>query len=243
MWRGRDRQPPHEESSQQQHGSESRRGSVDAVAHSSGSCPGDIVRVFSRSADAWVEGEVLEVVEGGHVRVMYQLAEGWHRRTLCLDSEDLDILPPEHDPGSQLPKGDGHLTGPPRVSFFCHNPDYRSPYRTDSFDFSWEEMLRRGPYIDEGPRHSRVMRGPGIVDGSLRKGDMVRVLSRSVGKWEEGEVVEVMDGYHVMVMYTNRITGAWSRKILHVSSNHLKAPQYSPDYRGLGTQLCDYAAL
>eukprot|EP00747_Dinoflagellata_sp_TGD_P149876 gnl/TRDRNA2_/TRDRNA2_177062_c8_seq20.p1 gnl/TRDRNA2_/TRDRNA2_177062_c8~~gnl/TRDRNA2_/TRDRNA2_177062_c8_seq20.p1 ORF type:complete len:203 (+),score=27.85 gnl/TRDRNA2_/TRDRNA2_177062_c8_seq20:50-658(+) len=89
MWRGRDRQPPHEESSQQQHGSESRRGSVDAVAHSSGSCPGDIVRVFSRSADAWVEGEVLEVVEGGHVRVMYQLAEGWHRKMLHLQSENL----------------------------------------------------------------------------------------------------------------------------------------------------------
>eukprot|EP00747_Dinoflagellata_sp_TGD_P149886 gnl/TRDRNA2_/TRDRNA2_177062_c8_seq30.p1 gnl/TRDRNA2_/TRDRNA2_177062_c8~~gnl/TRDRNA2_/TRDRNA2_177062_c8_seq30.p1 ORF type:complete len:206 (+),score=34.24 gnl/TRDRNA2_/TRDRNA2_177062_c8_seq30:62-679(+) len=83
MWRGRDRQP---ESS-----SISDRRPTKAVAHQRDHGPGagHVVRVFSRSAEAWVEGEVVEIMKDNHVRVEYELAEGWHRKMLHLQSENL----------------------------------------------------------------------------------------------------------------------------------------------------------
>ena len=38
---------------------------------------GDPVRVFSRSADKWVDGEVVIFEEGNFVRVEYEIREDW----------------------------------------------------------------------------------------------------------------------------------------------------------------------
>jgi len=50
-------------------------------------CPGalhegDPVRVFSRSADKWVDGEVVKFVEANSVRVEYAVGEDWCGKTL-----------------------------------------------------------------------------------------------------------------------------------------------------------------
>ena len=85
MWRGRGRQP--QTLGQPRHRSESRRLSdhrrkVKTVARKRGHCPGalhegDPVRVFSRSADKWVDGEVVKIFEGSFVRVEYDVGGYW----------------------------------------------------------------------------------------------------------------------------------------------------------------------
>ena len=59
---------------------------------------GDMVRVFSRSAEAWVEGKVVEIVEEHYVHVEFELAKGWQRKTLHVHSENLRVPSPGHDP-------------------------------------------------------------------------------------------------------------------------------------------------
>eukprot|EP00747_Dinoflagellata_sp_TGD_P124659 gnl/TRDRNA2_/TRDRNA2_174035_c4_seq3.p1 gnl/TRDRNA2_/TRDRNA2_174035_c4~~gnl/TRDRNA2_/TRDRNA2_174035_c4_seq3.p1 ORF type:complete len:290 (-),score=15.90 gnl/TRDRNA2_/TRDRNA2_174035_c4_seq3:154-1023(-) len=112
-FRGRDRQPSPLGSSRPGHRSESRRVSGrrcpgTTVArkrhHGPGAlCTGDIVRIFSRSADAWIDGEVVEFVDEHYACVEYELAEGWHRKILHIHSEDFD--PEMPGTGSQLSSG------------------------------------------------------------------------------------------------------------------------------------------
>ena len=51
---------------------------------------GDAVRVFSKSADVWVAGEVVQIVEGYFVCVEYEVDELPHRKSLHLCSVHLD---------------------------------------------------------------------------------------------------------------------------------------------------------
>ena len=54
---------------------------------------GNVVRarVFSHSADAWVSGEVTQFFEDNFVRIEYKVGDYWHRKTLHLLSEQLDM--------------------------------------------------------------------------------------------------------------------------------------------------------
>ena len=54
---------------------------------------GNVVRarVFSQSADAWVSGEVTQFFEDNFVRIEYKVGDYWHRKTLHLLSEQLDM--------------------------------------------------------------------------------------------------------------------------------------------------------
>eukprot|EP00747_Dinoflagellata_sp_TGD_P118404 gnl/TRDRNA2_/TRDRNA2_172808_c5_seq8.p1 gnl/TRDRNA2_/TRDRNA2_172808_c5~~gnl/TRDRNA2_/TRDRNA2_172808_c5_seq8.p1 ORF type:complete len:485 (-),score=61.30 gnl/TRDRNA2_/TRDRNA2_172808_c5_seq8:112-1566(-) len=94
----------HPPSSRSRPRSESRRISdrcpMKAVAHKRdhGLGEGNVVRVFSKSADAWIEGVVVEVVEEHFVQVEYELADGRHRKILHLQSEQIMIPAPECDP-------------------------------------------------------------------------------------------------------------------------------------------------
>jgi hypothetical protein len=101
MWRGRDRQTPPLGSSRPRHRSESRRLSdrqlpVNTVPRKRDHRPGaldegDPVQVFSRSADKWVEGEIVTFVEDNFVRVEYYLEDNLFGKTLHLHSEHLVI--------------------------------------------------------------------------------------------------------------------------------------------------------
>mmetsp|Transcript_37718 Transcript_37718/g.66316 ORF Transcript_37718/g.66316 Transcript_37718/m.66316 type:complete len:455 (+) Transcript_37718:161-1525(+) len=52
---------------------------------------GDAIRVFSRSADKWVDGEVVKLIEGNFVRVEYEIGEDWCGKTLHMHSDQLNI--------------------------------------------------------------------------------------------------------------------------------------------------------
>lgn len=101
MWHGRGRQPQTLGNAQPRHRSESRRLSdrrrpVKTAARKCDHCPGalhesDPVRVFSRSADKWVDGEVVKLGEGNFVRVEYEVEGDWCGKTLHLHSEHLVI--------------------------------------------------------------------------------------------------------------------------------------------------------
>ena len=52
---------------------------------------GDVLRVFSRSTDDWVDGELVEFVEDNCVRVKYVVGKYWCRKTINLHSEHLRV--------------------------------------------------------------------------------------------------------------------------------------------------------
>ncbi len=98
--RGRGRQSPILGSSRARHRSESRRLSdrhpVKAVPRKHDQYQGflhagDAVRIFSRTADVWVDGEVAEFVEDNFIRVEYRAGGYWYGKTLHLHSQHLAI--------------------------------------------------------------------------------------------------------------------------------------------------------
>ena len=98
---GGPRKPGTFERLQPHHRSESRRLSdchrpvkAEASKHcrSSGALhEGDLIQVFSQSADEWVKGRVVEFVDGNFVRVEYQVGELWCGKILHLLSKHLAI--------------------------------------------------------------------------------------------------------------------------------------------------------
>ena len=62
----------------------------------SGRCPGglhegDAVRVFSRPANEWEDGQVVTFVEGYIICMEYDIGEDWCRKTVRLHSEHLAL--------------------------------------------------------------------------------------------------------------------------------------------------------
>merc|ERR1719316_2253474 len=67
-----------------------------AMAHPCDTCPGalrigDTVRVFSRSADTWVDGEVVSLVDDETVCLEYEVEDFLCRKVLDLHSANLMI--------------------------------------------------------------------------------------------------------------------------------------------------------
>eukprot|EP00747_Dinoflagellata_sp_TGD_P118405 gnl/TRDRNA2_/TRDRNA2_172808_c5_seq9.p1 gnl/TRDRNA2_/TRDRNA2_172808_c5~~gnl/TRDRNA2_/TRDRNA2_172808_c5_seq9.p1 ORF type:complete len:473 (-),score=67.52 gnl/TRDRNA2_/TRDRNA2_172808_c5_seq9:112-1530(-) len=135
----------HPPSSRSRPRSESRRISdrcpMKAVAHKRdhGLGEGDIVRVFSKCADAWIDGVVVENVEEQYVHVEYELAEGRHRKTLHLQSDHIMIPAPEHDP--RMPNmGSRFLSDPSNdecdPGFTCYGYSWENETETALSDFS-----------------------------------------------------------------------------------------------------------
>jgi hypothetical protein len=101
MWQGRGHQPQISGNAQPRNRSESRRLSdgrrtVKAAARKCDRCPGalcegDAIRVFSRSADKWVDGEVVKFMEGNFMSVEYEVGADWCGKTIYLHSEHLEI--------------------------------------------------------------------------------------------------------------------------------------------------------
>lgn len=92
------------------HRSESKRLSerppVNAAACKHDDCPdtlheGDLVKIFSRTAHEWVEGEIVRFLKGGFVRIEYGVGDYWCGKVLHLHSQHL-VAPctiEEIDPG------------------------------------------------------------------------------------------------------------------------------------------------
>ena len=104
---------------------------------------GDVVRIFSPSADSWIEGEVMEVGKDHYVRVEYELADGWHSRTLHVDSEDFAILSPEHDPGAQLHRGHPKYQKPPEAPMHSYDSETSRIIRDPRRDLHPMQQLPR----------------------------------------------------------------------------------------------------
>lgn len=122
--RGRDRQPQTLGNAQPHNRSESRHFSdrrriVNTRARKSDNCPGalnegDSVRVFSRSADKWVDGEIIEFVEDDFVHVEYEVGERPCGKILTMHSEHL-IIP------VTMPEYNGVVECDPGANFACYD--------------------------------------------------------------------------------------------------------------------------
>merc|ERR1719261_2358424 len=71
---------------------------------------GDPVWVFSQTANAWKQGEVVKFVEQDSIRVEYRVDREWHGKTMHLHSEHLSIPSPsssfsEQEETEQDPEG------------------------------------------------------------------------------------------------------------------------------------------
>jgi len=109
--RGRVRQPPSLESVQTRYRSDSRKLSarrrpVKAVIFPEGDLQeGDPIQVFSRSADMWADGYIVQFMEYETVWVEYGVDADWYGKDLHLSSEylafpaALSYPDEEHDPG------------------------------------------------------------------------------------------------------------------------------------------------